>query len=95
MFLPMQGQKFTLTSPKGKKPPIDPSSTTEDAQTEATKRFDADAELTKKTFHDHKNWKILILMIMTEYSIREVMGRFGIFANDLNSIALIEEFNDK
>src|SRR6056297_129067 len=42
------GAEITLASPKGGQPPIDPSSTTEDAQTEATKRFDKDKELQKK-----------------------------------------------
>jgi len=36
------GVDVTLASPKGGKPPIDPNSTTPDAQTEATERFDKD-----------------------------------------------------
>ncbi len=38
------GATLTLTSPKGGQPPIDPSSTSPDAQTDATRRFDADAD---------------------------------------------------
>lgn len=42
-----KGFNVTLASPKGGQPPIDPNSDTEDAATEATKRFDKD-EATKK-----------------------------------------------
>ena len=38
------GHTLTLGSPKGGQPPIDPKSAAPDAQTEATKRFEADAE---------------------------------------------------
>jgi putative intracellular protease/amidase len=36
------GAEVTLASPKGGQPPLDPSSDTDDAQTEATKRFKGD-----------------------------------------------------
>ncbi|WP_349295683.1 type 1 glutamine amidotransferase domain-containing protein (plasmid) [Thioclava sp. 'Guangxiensis'] len=36
------GADITLASPKGGQPPLDPSSDTDDAQTEATKRFKSD-----------------------------------------------------
>jgi putative intracellular protease/amidase len=36
------GATITLASPKGGQPPLDPSSDTADAQTDATKRFKAD-----------------------------------------------------
>lgn len=36
------GADITLASPKGGQPPLDPSSDTEDAQTEATDRFKSD-----------------------------------------------------
>lgn len=42
------GVDITLASPNGGQPPIDPSSTTEDAQTKATERFDSDKDLQKK-----------------------------------------------
>ncbi|MFT4830763.1 MAG: putative intracellular protease/amidase [Psychroserpens sp.] len=42
-----KGFNVTLASPEGGQPPIDPNSDTEDAATEATKRFDKD-EATKK-----------------------------------------------
>ena len=38
------GHTITLASPKGGQPPLDPKSDEPDAQTEATKRFKADAE---------------------------------------------------
>ena len=38
------GAEVTLASPKGGQPPLDPTSDTQDAQTEATHRFKADAE---------------------------------------------------
>ena len=42
------GVDVTLASPKGGKPPIDPNSTSPDAQTEATKRFDNDTTAQQK-----------------------------------------------
>ncbi|GAM66865.1 thiJ/pfpI family protein [Vibrio sp. JCM 19236] len=42
------GADITLASPKGGLPPIDPNSTQEDAQTETTKRYDADQDLKSK-----------------------------------------------
>lgn len=38
------GYKITLASPKGGQPPLDPKSAEPDAQTEATRRFEADPE---------------------------------------------------
>ncbi len=43
-----KGFNVTLASPKGGQPPIDPNSDTEDAATEATKRFDKDEPTKKK-----------------------------------------------
>ncbi|WP_404397820.1 type 1 glutamine amidotransferase domain-containing protein [Idiomarina loihiensis] len=42
------GVEVTLASPKGGKPPIDPNSTTPDAQSEATERFDKDKTAQQK-----------------------------------------------
>ena len=42
------GADITLASPKGGQPPIDPSSDTDGAQTDATRRFKADAEAQKQ-----------------------------------------------
>lgn len=41
------GADITLASPKGGQPPLDPSSDTQDAQTEATDRFKSDADAQK------------------------------------------------
>jgi putative intracellular protease/amidase len=38
------GYQITLASPKGGQPPLDPKSNEPDFQTEATRRFEADAE---------------------------------------------------
>ena len=86
------GAEVTLTSPKGKKPPIDPSSTKEDAQTEATKRFDADTELQEKLASTVKMEDI----DSEDYDAVFYPGGHGPvwdLANDLKSISLIEEFN--
>lgn len=45
------GAEVTLASPKGGQPPLDPSSDTDDAQTEATKRFKGDAAAQKDLAH--------------------------------------------
>ncbi|MDP5044549.1 MAG: type 1 glutamine amidotransferase domain-containing protein, partial [Leeuwenhoekiella sp.] len=43
-----KGIEITIASPKGGQPPIDPKSSAEDAQTEATKRINADESLQAK-----------------------------------------------
>ncbi|MGB7784990.1 MAG: type 1 glutamine amidotransferase domain-containing protein [Salinimicrobium sp.] len=86
------GAEVTITSPKGKMPPIDPSSATEDAETKATKRFDADKELQEKLKHTVKMEDI----DSDEYDAVFYPGGHGPLwdlANNLKSIALIEEFN--
>lgn len=85
------GAEIALASPKGGKPPIDPSSTKEDAQTEATKRFDEDKELQEKLAYTKK---------LEEVNASEFDGVFypgghgplWDLAVDLKSIALIEDF---
>ena len=88
------GADITLASPKGGQPPIDPSSTTEDAQTEATKRFDKDQELQKK------------LSMTKKLEDVDASNFDGVFypgghgplwdlANSLKSISLIEAFNEQ
>jgi len=60
------GYEVTLSSPKGGQPPIDPSSESEDVQTESTKRFYSDKE-TQETLSstlqlsevDHKDYDAL------------------------------------
>jgi len=85
------GAEITLASPKGGQPPIDPSSTTEDAETEATKRFDKDEDLQEKLSKTKK---------LEEINAEDFDGVFypgghgplWDLANDLNSINLIENF---
>lgn len=88
------GAEITLASPKGGQPPIDPSSTTEDAQTEATKRFDKDDELQKKLSLTKK---------LEDVNARDFdavfypggHGPLWDLAVDLKSISLIEAFNEQ
>lgn len=48
------GAEITLASPAGGQPPLDPKSHAEDAQTEATRRFEADAEAKHALAHTAK-----------------------------------------
>ncbi len=48
------GAKVTLVSPKGGQPPLDPKSDEPDAQTEATRRFKADADSQRALAHTGK-----------------------------------------
>lgn len=48
------GATITLASPKGGQPPLDPSSDTADAQTDATKRFKADDAAQKVLAHTER-----------------------------------------
>ena len=52
-YLIDKGVEVTLASPKGGQPPIDPTSDKPENQTEATKRFKADAELQEKLSKTH------------------------------------------
>lgn len=88
------GAEITLASPKGGQPPVDPSSTTEDAQTEATKRFDKDQELQKKLSLTKK----LDDVDASDFDGVFYPGGHGPLwdlANDLKSISLIEAFNEQ
>jgi len=49
-----EGAKVTLVSPKGGQPPLDPKSDEPDAQTEATRRFKADADAQRVLAHTGK-----------------------------------------
>lgn len=86
------GADITLASPKGGQPPIDPSSTTEDAQTEATKRFDKDEELQEKLANTVK----LETVEASDFDGVFYPGGHGPLwdlAVDLKSISLIEDFD--
>lgn len=88
------GVDVTITSPKGKQPPIDPASTTDNAQTGATRRFYSDKELQEKLANTVK----LEDIDSEDYDAVFYPGGHGPLwdlANDLKSISLIEEFNDQ
>ena len=85
------GVELTIASPKGGQPPIDPKSEAADAQTPATKRFDADEELKAKLANTVK------LSEVTEADFDAVFypgghGPLWDLAVDEHSIALIQEF---
>jgi putative intracellular protease/amidase len=84
------GAMITLASPKGGQPPLDPKSDAPDAQTEATKRFRADAEATAALAVTHK----LSDIDVAAYDAVFYPGGHGPLwdlANDAQSIALIED----
>ena len=88
------GVDVTIASPKGGQPPIDPSSTTKDAQTDATRRFDEDKELQEKLAHSKK----LEDIDADDFDAVFYPGGHGPLwdlANDLKSISLIETFNEQ
>ncbi|UJH92854.1 type 1 glutamine amidotransferase domain-containing protein [Antarcticibacterium sp. 1MA-6-2] len=85
------GVEVTLASPKGGQPPIDPSSEKDDAQTEATKRFDSDEELKQKL----ANTRRLEEIEASDYDGVFYPGGHGPLwdlAVDLKSIDLIQDF---
>ena len=85
------GIEVTLTSPKGGRPPMDPSSASENYKTEGTVRFKSDSalqELLSKTIK-------LKTIKANEYDAVFYPGGHGPLwdlAEDKHSIALIEEF---
>jgi len=85
------GVQITIASPKGGQPPIDPKSELADFQTASTRRFDADPVLKEKLAHTLK----LTDVKAEEYDAVFYPGGHGPLwdlANDVNSIALIENF---
>lgn len=85
------GAEITLASPKGGQPPIDPKSDEPDAQTDATKRFKADADLKEKLSQTVK----LSEINAEEFDAVFYPGGHGPLwdlANDEKSISLIERF---
>ena len=84
----------TLASPKGGQPPIDPKSESPDAQTEAIRRFYQDTELKEKLSLTMP----LNLADPDDYAAVFYPGGHGPLwdlANDTDSIALIEAFNQQ
>jgi putative intracellular protease/amidase len=85
------GADISLASPKGGQPPIDPKSAEPSAQTEATKRFDKDAELQKLL----ANTKRLSEVKATDFDAVFFPGGHGPLwdlTKDPDSIKLIQEF---
>jgi len=85
------GAEITLASPKGGQPPIDPKSDEPDAQTDATKRFKADAGLKEKLSRTVK----LAEINETDFDAVFYPGGHGPLwdlANDEKSINLIQDF---
>jgi putative intracellular protease/amidase len=87
-----QGVTITLATPKGGKAPVDPSSTTEDASTEATERYNKDKVAQEKINNTH----VLAEVNPSDYDAVFYPGGHGPLwdlANDAQSIKLIETFN--
>tara|TARA_R110001592_G_scaffold204815_1_gene455106 strand:+ start:150 stop:824 length:675 start_codon:yes stop_codon:yes gene_type:complete len=85
------GAEVTLASPKGGQPPLDPSSDTDDAQTEATTRFKSDAAAQK----DLANTAVLSTVSADGFDAIFYPGGHGPLwdlAEDGDSTALIETF---
>jgi putative intracellular protease/amidase len=85
------GANVTLASPKGGQPPLDPSSDTEDAQTEATKRFKGDDAAQK----DLANTEVLSTISADGFDAIFYPGGHGPLwdlAEDDDSTKLIETF---
>lgn len=89
-----KGATITIATPKGGAAPIDPSSDTPDAATEATKRFDKDEEAKARIANTQK----LSDMNPDDFDAVFYPGGHGPLwdlANDETSIALIEKFNSQ
>lgn len=85
------GLDITLASPLGGQPPIDPSSEMDDFVTDATKRFDNDAE----TKEQLANTVVLSSVNEADYDAVFYPGGHGPLwdlATDVKSIKLIEDF---
>ncbi len=81
--------EITLASPKGGQPPLDPKSDAPDAQTDATRRFRADAAATAELAATHKLGEVDV----ADYDAVFYPGGHGPLwdlANDADSIAIIE-----
>lgn len=83
------GADITLASPLGGQPPLDPKSADPDAQTDDTRRFDADPDATAALAQTHK----LADIDVADYDAVFYPGGHGPLwdlADDRTSIALIE-----
>ncbi|NJB84522.1 putative intracellular protease/amidase [Lewinella marina] len=89
-----KGANITVATPKGGKAPIDPSSDTEDAQTEDTRRFKQD----EKAQQVINNTKKLSEVSADDFDAVFYPGGHGPLwdlAEDKTSIELIETFNEQ
>ena len=89
-----KGVEITIATPKGGAAPIDPSSDTPDAATEATARFNKDADAKSKIANTNK----LSDMNADDFDAVFYPGGHGPLwdlANNKTSIALIEKFNSQ
>lgn len=85
------GAEITLASPKGGQPPLDPTSDADDAQTDATRRFKADAEAQDHLAHT----RVLADVSPAGFDAIFYPGGHGPLwdlAEDADSRALIETF---
>ncbi len=85
------GAEITLASPKGGQPPLDPSSESEDALTEATKRFKSD----DAAQHELANTTVLSTISMDGFDAIFFPGGHGPLwdlSEDADNIRLIEAF---
>jgi len=89
-----KGATITIATPKGGAAPIDPSSDSPDAATEATKRFDKDEDAKARI----ANTNVLANMNPDDFDAVFYPGGHGPLwdlATDSTSIALIEKFNSQ
>ena len=89
-----KGVNITIATPKGGQAPIDPSSDTDDAQTDATKRYWDDKEAQERIATTKK----LSDMKASDFDAVFYPGGHGPLwdlANDATSIKLIETFNEQ
>ncbi|ODS12910.1 type 1 glutamine amidotransferase domain-containing protein [Pseudoalteromonas tetraodonis] len=85
------GIEVTLASPNGGQPPIDPTSTLADFQTEATKRYDADSGAQALM----ANTKVLSEVNSSDYDAVFYPGGHGPLwdlVDNIDSVSLIESF---
>jgi putative intracellular protease/amidase len=84
------GVEITLASPKGGQPPLDPKSNDPASQTDATRRFEADAEATALLAHTHRLQDVSIEPFDAVF-YPGGHGPLWDLAEDKASIALIEQ----
>ena len=85
------GADVTLASPEGGKPPLDPSSNTPDAETEATERYKNDEDAQQRLANT-KNLSDIDPSAFDAVFYPGGHGPLWDLANDADSIALIESY---